>query len=112
MKKIQIEVSESALKKIDEIGIKYQITNSDVNLERLLTSCNSVADLSDYEISKILNMAKKAIKKGTDYGISIETTSGRDMNDHRCYTLDEVCIVSFNDDSCTHTVAELIKHSN
>jgi hypothetical protein len=109
MKNIQIEVSKAALKKMDAAGIRYKITNSDVDLEKLLTSHTDVSELNDYELSKIVNEAKKAIDKGTKYGIAIETRSGRDMNDHRCYSLDEVFIVLHDDGDCRHTVDELMK---
>lgn len=109
MKNIQIEVSKAALKKMDEAGIRYKVTNPDVDLERLLTSHTDVSELSDYELGKIVDEAKKAINKGTKYGIAIETCSGRDMNDHRCYTLDEVFVVAHDDGDCRHTVAELMK---
>ncbi len=109
MKTIQIEVSQAALKKMDKAGIRYKITNSDVDLENLLTCHTDVSELGDYDLQKIVEVAKKAISKGTDYGIAIETRSGRDMNDHRCYTLAEVSIVSHDHDECRHSVSELLK---
>lgn len=44
-----------------------------------------------------------------DYGIAIETLSSRDMNDHYCYTLDEVYIVAVDHDGCRYTITELMK---
>ena len=107
MKKIQIEVSQSELSKMDKAGIRYKITNNDVDLEKLLNNHTDVSELSQYELSQIVEVAKEAIIKGDEWGIAIETKSGRDMNDHRCYTLEEVSIVSSDDDNCRHTVAEL-----
>ena len=107
MKKVQIEVSLSGLKQMDKAGISYKVTNKDVDLEKLLTSHTDVSELSLYELNKIVNAAHIAISKGVDWGIAIETRSGRDMNDQRCYTLDEVSVVSHDDDDCRHTVTEL-----
>lgn len=110
MKTIQIEVSEDSLQKLNNAGISYVITNADVDIEDLLTAYTDVSELSNYELSQIVSTAHEAIEQGTEYGIAIDTLSGRDMNDRRCYTLSSVSVVSRKDDNCRHTVSELLNH--
>ena len=104
-KKIQIEVTTAALKKIASLGIRYTVTQEYIELRALLFSCASNAELDEYEQDQIVECALKAMKKGDEYGISIGTQSGRDMNDERCYTLQSVEIVPA-DDAC-YTVEQM-----
>ncbi len=93
-KKIQIEVTTAALKKIEKQGIRFKVVQDDLELRALLFPCGgSVDELDDYEKEQIFDCAIEAIEQGDGYGIEIETLSGRDMNDERCYVLDSVKIV-------------------
>jgi hypothetical protein len=108
MKNIQVEVTESALNKMEKAGIKYKITNADVDLEKLFNCHTDISELNEMELARIIETAKKAIDEGVKYGIEVETRSGRDMNDKRCYTLVSVIIVDADQSNCTFTVKEMI----
>jgi len=95
-KKIQIEVTKAALKKIDSLKIRYKVVQDDIELRALLFNCNSSEELDDWEQERIFDCAIEAMEKGDDYGILIETLSGRNMQDQRCYELDSVTVVSAN----------------
>jgi hypothetical protein len=111
MQRTLIEVSQAALKKIAKAGIRYTIINDDVNLENFLMHSYNVDELDECELGQIVNTAKEAMKKGDAYGIAIETQSGRNNQDERCYWLTDISIVSATHDDCCHTVAALIKGS-
>lgn len=106
-KRIQIEVSQETLDKMDSEKLPYKVTNRDIGIEDLLTSHIDVSELNSYELSRIVSAAKEAIEQGDNYGIAIDTKSGRDMNDRRAYSLESVSIVEHNDNECRHTVKEL-----
>lgn len=94
MKKIQIEVTKAALEKIEKQGIRFTVVQDDLELRTLLFPCGSSQDeLDDHEKEQIFDCAVIAMRQGDDYGILIETLSGRNMQDHRCYELDDVSIV-------------------
>ncbi len=102
MRKIQIEVSKAVLFKMDNLGFNYKVLQDDIELRALLFPCGSSQDeLDDYEKEQIFDCAIEAIKKGDDYGILIETLSGRNMQDHRCYELDDVTIVPVSEADIT-----------
>lgn len=101
-KYIQIEVTKAALKKLDSLKIRYKVVQDDLELRALLFPCGSSQDeLDDYEKDQIFDMAIKAIELGDDFGILIETLSGRNMQDHRCYELDAVSVVPANEADIT-----------
>ena len=111
MQRIQIEVTQAALKKMVKAGIRYKVINEDINIEDFLMRSDNVDELDDHEVYQIVEVAKQAISQGAAFGIMIETRSGRDMNDERCYTLMDVCVVAADHHDCSHTVAALIKGS-
>ena len=94
MSKIQIEVTKAALKKIEKLGVKYTVVEDDLELRNLLFSSTSMSELDDHDQELIFNTAQEAIKLGKGYGIAIDTGSGRDNQDHRCYWLKSVVVVT------------------
>ena len=94
MAKVLIEVTKTGLMKIKNLHICYKIIETDLELRALLFNGNSVEELADHEQEQVFKCALEAIEQGDDYGILIETLSGRNMQDHRCYELDDVSVVS------------------
>jgi len=108
MPKILIEVTKTGLDKIKNLHICYKIIQEDLELRALLFPCGSSQDeLDDYEKEQIFDCAMKAIEQGDEYGIEIETLSGRNMHDGRCYELDSVEIVAA--ETADFTVLEMKK---
>ncbi len=93
MATIQIEVTKEALKKIQNLGIKYVVVKDDLELRNVLFSSTSIGELADHEQEQIFDVAQKAIKLGTDYGITVDMGAGRDNQDQRCYWLNSVEVV-------------------
>tara|TARA_B100000073_G_C23694735_1_gene557889 strand:+ start:584 stop:919 length:336 start_codon:yes stop_codon:yes gene_type:complete len=110
MKKVEILIAENDLNKLEELGIKYTITNPDVELENLFRCSNHTCELNNYEMEQIIEKAKEAISKGKKYGIVIDVNLGRDMNDERCYSLEKVYVDEIKNGWCNYTVEELLKH--
>jgi len=108
MAKIHIEVSKTVLNKMDKLGMKYSIVNDDVGMYELINSHTDLSELECHEHDQIIDAAKKAVNNPKACGIYIETRSGRDNQDHRCYWLDHV-IVKEDEDDCTFTIAEIKK---
>lgn len=110
MKKVEILILEENLEKLKELGIEYELTNPDIELENFLRASTDTEDLSYYDMQQIVETAKKAIEKGTKYGIVIDLLSGKDMNDDRYYTLENVYIEEVKNGNCSYTVEELLEY--
>lgn len=98
MTKIHIEVAKSALKKLENAGVRFKIVDDEVDLHETLCHeiCN-YGELSDYDQSQIKYAAQQAIDEGPEYAITYDIRSGRDNQDYRCYWLDSVSVVLAED---------------
>lgn len=96
-KKIQIELTTAALKKLDAQNIRYTVINDDLELQSLLYGYGdgypNADELDGHEQNLIYDKAQEAMEQGVGYGIAIDIRSGRDNQDERCYWLDEVKVV-------------------
>jgi hypothetical protein len=112
MKKVEVLISENDLHKLKELGIEYEITNPDIELENYLKCSTNIAELSNYEVEQVVQKAKEAIQKGIKYGLVVDVNLGRDMNDERCYSLNKVYISSTKKEDWDFTVKEFLNLLN
>jgi GTP:adenosylcobinamide-phosphate guanylyltransferase len=86
---ITIEVDDSELVKLNN----YVIVGNDVALKSFLTRSTDLAELSDYELSQIVDCCKEAITENA-VGVNYDVELGRSpQTDHRTYTLMGVSVV-------------------
>jgi hypothetical protein len=105
--KVHIEVDSSELHKLKA----YTIVQSDVALREMFAGSSSIGELSDCDIDEIIEVAKKAMLEGVEFGIVVDVELGRSsFDDSRTYDLVSVHIDCV--ESSDYTVAEMLKAIN
>ena len=91
MSKFTIEVSRAALNKITKEDIEYSVVDVPNALRDLLLSeVPNMDELSEYDHSRIVALAKEAHQQ--QLSLEVDIYLGRDSNDNRNYTY-QGCII-------------------